>query len=165
MIKFSEIKDIHPEGSIWLGENRNKNDKTLLHNQALSFHENFLDVAKDVFTEDKRFADVTEHDWMQPLFDKLMKLLEDVGFGKYYVVQADLNKATDVPSHYRMLYIPCCSPDCIDLDIQTGEKGIFKLPLKEGSFIVMPPNSGIRIIAPPGKMFLGLIMGICKDDE
>ena len=53
MIKFSEIKDIHPEGSIWLGENRNKNDKTLLHSQALSFHENFLDVAKDVFTEDK----------------------------------------------------------------------------------------------------------------
>jgi hypothetical protein len=102
---------------------------------------------------------------MQPLFDKLMKLLEDIGFGKYYVVQADFNKATDVPSHYRMLYIPCCSPDCIDLDIQTGEKGIFKLPLKEGSFIVMPPNSGIRIIAPPGKMFLGLIMGICKDED
>ena len=165
MIKFSEIKDIHPKGSIWIGENRNKNDKTLLHSQALSFHENFLDVAKDVFTEDIRFADVTEHDWMQPLFDKLMKLLEDVGFGKYYVVQADLNKATDVPSHYRMLYIPCCSPDCIDLDIQTGEKGIFKLPLKEGSFIVMPPNSGIRIIAPPGKMFLSLIMGICKDED
>jgi hypothetical protein len=142
LIKFSEIKDIHPKGSIWIGENRNKNDKTLLHS-----------------------ADVTEHDWMQPLFDKLMKLLEDVGFGKYYVVQADFNKATDVPSHYRMLYVPCCSPDCIDLDIQTGEKGIFKLPLKEGSFIVMPPNSGIRIIAPPGKMFLGLIMGICKDED
>ena len=105
MIKFSEIKDVHPKGSIWIGENRNKNDKTLLHSQALSFHENFLDVAKDVFTEDKRFADVTEHDWMQPLFDKLMKLLEDVGFGKYYVVQADFNKATDVPSHYRMLYL------------------------------------------------------------
>ena len=83
MIKFSEIKDVHPKGSIWIGENRNKNDKTLLHSQALSFHENFLDVAKDVFTEDKRFADVTEHDWMQPLFDKLMKLLEDVGLGKY----------------------------------------------------------------------------------
>ena len=47
MIKFSEIKDIHPKGSIWIGENRNKNDKTLLHSQALSFHENFLDVAKD----------------------------------------------------------------------------------------------------------------------
>ena len=29
----------------------------------------------------------------------------------------------------------------------------------------MPPNSGIRIIAPPGKMFLGLIMGICKDED
>ena len=67
MIKFSEIKDVHPKGSIWIGENRNKNDKTLLHSQALSFHENFLDVAKDVFTEDKRFADVTEHDWMQPV--------------------------------------------------------------------------------------------------
>ena len=86
-----------------------------------------FNVANDVFTTDRRFADVTEHDWMQPLFDKLMKLLEDIGFGKYYVVQADLNKATDVPSHYRMLYVPCCTPDCIDLDIQTGEKGIFKL--------------------------------------
>ena len=153
MIKFSEIKDVHPKGSIWIGENRNKNDKTLLHSQALSFHENFLDVAKDVFTEDKRFADVTEHDWMQPLFDKLMKLLEDVGFGKYYVVQADFNKATDVPSHYRMLYVPCCTPDCIDLDIQTGEKGIFKLPLKEGSFIVMPPISGIELLHHQAKCF------------
>ena len=160
MIKFSEIKDVHPKGSIWIGENRNKNDKTLLHSQALSFHENFLDVAKDVFTEDKRFADVTEHDWMQPLFDKLMKLLEDVGFGKYYVVQADFNKATDIPSHYRMLYVPCCTPDCIDLDIQTGEKGIFKLPLNEGTYVVMPPNSGIRVHAPEGKMFLCLCMAL-----
>ena len=83
----------------------------------------------------------------------------------YYVVQADFNKATDVPSHYRMLYVPCCSPDCIDLDIQTGDKGIFKLPLKEGSFIIMPPNAGIRIIAPPGKMFLSLVMGICKEED
>jgi len=165
LIKFTEIKDIHPKGSIWIGENRNKNDKTLLHPQALSFHEEFIDVAKNVFTEEQKFADVTDHDWMEPIFDKLMKLLEDVGFGKYYVVQADFNKATDVPSHYRMLYIPCCSPDCIDLDIQTGEKGIFKLPLKEGSFIIMPPDSGIRIIAPPGKMFLSLVMGICKEED
>ena len=58
MIKFSEIKDIHPKGSIWIGENRNKNDKTLLHSQALSFHENFLDVAKDVFTEDKYYKKI-----------------------------------------------------------------------------------------------------------
>ena len=165
MIKFTEIKDIHPKGSIWIGENRNKNDKTLLHPQALSFHEEFLDIAKNVLTPEQQFADVTEHPWIDNIFDKLMKLLEDVGFGKYYVVQADFNKATDVPSHYRMLYVPCCSPDCIDLDIQTGDKGIFKLPLKEGSFIVMPPNAGIRIIAPPGKMFLSLVMGICKDED
>ena len=149
MIKFSEIKDIHPKGSIWIGENRNMNDKTLLHKQALSFHENFLDVANDVFTTNKRFADVTEHKWMQPLFDKLMKLLEDVGFGKYYVVQADFNHAKDIPSHHRMLYVPCCTPDSIDLDIQTGEKGIFKLPLKEGSFIITVSYTHLTLPTTP----------------
>ena len=164
MIKFQEIKDIHPNGSIFIGENKGKikGKRISLHAEAMSWHEDFIDVAKRVLTAENRTADVTKHPEMQELYNDITDLLEQVGFGKFTVIQADFNKATDVDSHHRMLYVPCASPDCIDLDIQTGEKGIFKLPLNEGVFVIMPPNSGIRIHAPANKMFLCLCMGLEK---
>jgi len=164
MIKFQEIKDIHPNGSIFIGENKGKikGKRISLHAEAMSWHEDFIDVAKRVLTAENRTADVTKHPEMQELYNDITDLLEQVGFGKFTVIQADFNKATDVDSHHRMLYVPCASPDCIDLDIQTGEKGIFKLPLNEGVFVIMPSNSGIRIHAPANKMFLCLCMGLEK---
>tara|TARA_E500000318_G_C3412782_1_gene154260 strand:+ start:39 stop:539 length:501 start_codon:yes stop_codon:yes gene_type:complete len=164
MIKFQEIKDIHPNGSIFIGENKGKikGKRISLHAEAMSWHEDFIDVAKRVLTAENRTADVTKHPEMQELYNDITDLLEQVGFGKFTVKQADFNKATDVDSHHRMLYVPCASPDCIDLDIQTGEKGIFKLPLNEGVFVIMPSNSGIRIHAPANKMFLCLCMGLEK---
>ena len=167
MIKFQEIKDVHPTGSIFMGENKGKikGKRISLHAEAMSWHEDFIDVAKQVLSAENRTADVTKHPSMQELYNDITDLLEQVGFGKFTIIQADFNKATDVDSHHRMLYVPCASPDCIDLDIQTGEKGIFKLPLNEGVFVIMPPNSGIRIHAPANKMFLCLCMGICKEDD
>jgi len=167
MIKFQEIKDVHPNGSIFIGENKGKikGKRISLHTEAMSWHEDFIDVAKQVLSAENRTADVTKHPSMQELYNDITDLLKQVGFGKFTIIQADFNKVTDVDSHHRMLYVPCASPDCIDLDIQTGEKGIFKLPLNEGVFVIMPPNSGIRIHAPANKMFLCLCMGICKDDN
>ena len=164
MIKLREIKDMHPKGSIFIGENKGeiRGKRVSLHSQAMSWHEDFLDVAKQTLSKENRTADVTKHPAMQELYNDITDLLEQVGFGKFTVIQADFNKATDVDSHHRMLYVPCASPDCIDLDIQTGEKGIFKLPLNEGVFVIMPANSGIRIHAPANKMFLCLCMGLAK---
>ena len=164
MLKLQEIKKVHPDGSIWIGEHKGKtlksNRRIALHTQAMSFHEDIVDVAKNVFTQENRTADVTENRSMFNVYDELMHLLEYMGLGKLYVIHADLNKTTDVSSHYRMIYVPCATPDSIDLDIQTGEKGIFKLPLNEGTYVIMPPNSGIRVHAPEGKMFLCLCMAL-----
>ena len=69
MIKFQEIKDIHPNGSIFIGENKGKikGKRISLHAEAMSWHEDFIDVAKRVLTAENRTADVTKHPSMQEL--------------------------------------------------------------------------------------------------
>ena len=50
MLKLQEIKKVHPDGSIWIGEHKGKtlksNRRIALHTQAMSFHEDIVDVAK-----------------------------------------------------------------------------------------------------------------------
>ena len=53
MLKLQEIKKVHPDGSIWIGEHKGKtlksNRRIALHTQAMSFHEDIVDVAKKCF--------------------------------------------------------------------------------------------------------------------